>query len=380
MSKEKVRILLLYVSDMSGHRQAARTIKQALQNSYPEVLIQEEDLFRHGNPFIECSLNSLYYTLIRVIPWFWDIIWDSKEIYWLTHVLRTSLYYVNYHRLYQEVIKPFNPRVVICTHCLSCAISSTIKRAKKLNYLLVAVPTDFYFNPYWFYNNVDIYFLPHDELSTNFIKRDISPEKIQITGIPISLDFCKLKQREELKKKWGIKDNFFTVLVMGGGQGIGSIKQTILVLNKARLPLQILAVTGINKTLKQKLQKVSSRISFPLKILGYVNEIDELMEISDLLISKSGGSTTAEALTKALPMGIIDSIPGQERRNKQLLLKKNLAFELTDKKDIIDLIEKLSDHFFNRENWEKRAKNLAYPKASQEIVHRVMELTTFRGN
>jgi len=167
---------------------------------------------------------------------------------------------------------------------------------------------------------------------------------------------------------------------MGGGQGIGSIKQTILVLNKARLPLQILAVTGINKTLKQKLQKVSSRISFPLKILGYVNEIDELMEISDLLISKSGGSTTAEALTKALPMGIIDSIPGQERRNKQLLLKKNLAFELTDKKDIIDLIEKLSDHFFNRENWEKRAKNLAYPKASQEIVHRVMELTTFRGN
>jgi len=372
--KKKARILLLYVSDISGHRQAARAIKQALNSFYPDVLIQEENLFRHGNPFVRCSLNSLYYTFIKVIPWFWDIIWDSKEVYWLTYALRIFLYYANYHRLYREVIKPFDPHAVICTHCLSCAISSTIKRAKKLNYSLVAVPTDFYLNPYWFYKNVDVYFLPHSELKADFIKRGISPEKIQITGIPISLDFCKLKQKEKLKKKWRIKDGLFTILVMGGGQGIGSIEETVLTLSEAHLPLQILAVTGINRKLKRKLQKISSQIDLPLKVLGYVNGIDELMEISDLLISKSGGLTTAEALSKALPMGIIDSIPGQERRNKQLLLKKNLAFELTNKKNIIDLIKKLSDHSFNREDWKERTKNLAYPRSSEEIARRVMEL------
>ncbi len=372
--KKRIRILLLYVSDITGHRQAAKAIKQALNRAYPDVLIREENLFRHGNPFMSYSLNALYYTFIKVIPWFWDIIWDSKEVYWLTHVLRIFLYHINYHRLYREVIVPFKPHIVICTHCLSCAISSTIKRAKKLDYLLIAVPTDFYLNPYWFYKNVDVYFLPHDELRDEFIKRGISPEKIHVTGIPISLGFCESKQKEKLKKKWKIEDNLFTVLVMGGGQGIGSIEETISALSEVHFPLQVLAVAGINRNLKRRLKKISSQTYLPLKILGFVDGIDELMEISDLLISKSGGLTTAEALSKALPMGIINSIPGQERKNKELLLKKNLAFELNSKENIIDLVKKLSNHSFDRREWREKTKSLAYPRASQEIADEVIEL------
>jgi len=369
-----MKILLLYVSDVLGHRQAARAIKQVFQQEYPQVTVREENLFRYGNPFVRCSLNSLYYAIIKLIPCFWNIIWDSKEVYWLTYLLRELLYRLNYHRLYREVIKPFNPDVVICTHSLACAISSTIKKEKKLNYLLAAVPTDFYLNPYWFYKNVDMYFLPQDKFSCNHLRWRVSPDKLCVTGIPILPEFSKSKDRSYLKKKWQIKKNLFTILIMGGGEGLGPIEDTVLALAKTSLPIQILVVTGTNRKLKKKLDRISQNIKLPLKVLGYVRQIDELLEISDLLITKPGGLTCAEALSKGLPMIILDSITGQEMRNKKLLLEKGLAFGLDNIDQVVSLVYNCINDGFNRELWRKKAKELSRPQASKEIVRKIMKM------
>lgn len=377
--KNSPRILLLYIGDVSGHGQGARAIKKAFQQEYPEVIVREENLFRHGNPFVRCSLDSLYNVLIRLTPWFWNIIWDSKEVYWLTYLLRGLLYRMNYHRLYREVIKPFNPQVVVCTHCLSCAICSTIKYEKNLNYFLIAVPTDFYLNPYWFYKNVDMYFLPQNNSSFEYLKRRIPSEKLLVTGIPISPEFVKSKDRFYLKDKWQLREDLFTILIMGGGQGLGAIKEVVLSLEKVSLPIQIMVVTGTNRSLKRDLRKISSRLKFPFKILGYVREIDELMEISDLLITKPGGLTTAEALSKGLPMVVVDSIAGQERRNKELLLKKSLAFNLDDPEQVVSLVKNCINGGFNRKLWEERAKQLARPNASLEIACKIMKMLKYQG-
>lgn len=377
--RQDLRILLLYVGDVSGHRQGARAIKQAFQKDYPWIKVKEVNIFRHGNPFIRCSLDSLYYALIKLTPWFWDIIWDSKEVYWLTYLLRYLLYRMNYHRLYREVIKPFDPQVVVCTHSLSCAISSTIKSEKNLNFLLVAVPTDFYLNPYWFYKNVDMYFLPQNSLSFERLKRKISVEKLQVTGIPVSLEFLKSKDKLYLRNKWKIRDDLFTILIMGGGQGLGDMKEIVLALQEVSFPIQVVVVTGTNRSLKRNLSKLSFKLNFPFRVLGYVREIDELMEISDLLITKPGGLTTAEALSKGLPMIVMDSIAGQERRNKKLLLEKGLAFDLEDPKYLIALLEKFMDGGFDRKIWSSRAKELARPQASREIVNKIMEMLREKG-
>jgi len=370
-----MRALLLYISDVLGHRQAARAVKQAFRKKYPQVTIREEDLFRYGNPFIEYILNSLYYAIIKLTPWFWNIIWDDKEVYWLTYLLRETLYKLNYHKFYRKVIKPFNPDVVICTHSLSCAISSTIKREKKLDYLLIAIPTDFYLNPYWFYKNVDMYFLPQDNLTSNHLKWKVTPNKLCVTGIPILPEFSKSKDKSYLKKKWQVKNNLFTILVMGGGEGLGPIEDAVLAFKEVSFPLQVLVVTGINRNLKRNLDKISPKLNFPLKVWGYVREIDELMEISDLLISKPGGLTTAEALSKGLPMIVLDSITGQEMRNKGLLLEKGLAFNLGNKEEIVSIVSRCINDGFDRNLWRKRAKELSRPNASWEIVHKIVEMT-----
>jgi len=236
------------------------------------------------------------------------------------------------------------------------------------------VPTDFCLNPYWFYRNVDMHFLPQDKSSCNHLGWKVSPDKLCVTGIPISPEFSKSKDRSYLKKRWQIEDNLFTILIMGGGEGLGPIKEVVFALEKVSLPLQALVVTGINRKLKKNLCKISQELNFPLKVLGYVREIDELMEISDLLITKPGGLTCAEALSKGIPIVILDSITGQEMRNKKLLLEKGLAFSLDSPDQVVSLVRGCINDGFNRELWRKRAKELSRPQASKEIVHKIMKM------
>ena len=299
-------------------------------------------------------------------------------MYWLTYGLRSILYQLNWFRLYREVILPFSPHAIICTYSLACAMCATIKKKKHSDFLLAAVSTDFSLNPYWFDKSVDVYFLPHEGLRKKLIKEGISPGKLCTVGIPISMDFSEPKNEEDLRKKWQVRKDLFTILLMGGGLGMGSLKEIVVTLDSSHLPIQLLVVTGINRRLKRKLQELESHLNLPLKVLGYIKKVDELMEISDLLISKPGGLTTAEALVKKLPLGIIDSLAGQERRNQQLLSEKGVTFELKDKEDLIDLIQGFLNNSFDLTQWRQGVSRLARPQATQEIVEKLVSLTKER--
>ncbi len=373
-----MKILLLYVSRVSGHRRAAEAIEQALKRLYPQIKVKKEDLFKHGNPLVRKILDDLYYAAIKVTPRFWGFLWDSDLIYWLTYVLREFSCRLNSFRLYKEVIVPFNPQVVICTHGLPLALCSTIKRRRKLDYLLVAVPTDYSLHPYWTYNNVDLYFLAHEGMKESLRKKGISQDKVQICGIPVSPIFSEDTDKEGLKDKWQIRHDLFTILLMGGGQGIGPFRRTVDALNGLGLPIQLLIVTGTNDGLKKELQEIESELSIPIKILGYTRKINELMEISDLLISKPGGLTIAEALVKDLPLGIQDYLAGQERKNQEFLLKKKIAFNLQGEKEMISLIQSFLDGSFDFENWQIRKRELVKPKAALDIARRIVELANER--
>lgn len=373
-----MKILLLYVSRVSGHRRAAEAIEQALERLYPQIKVKKEDLFKHGNPLVRKILDDLYYAAIKVTPQFWGFLWDSDLIYWLTYALREFSCLLNSFRLYKEVIVPFNPQVVICTHGLPLALCSTIKRRRKLDYLLVAVPTDYSLHPYWTYNNVDLYFLAHEGMKESLRKKGISQDKVQICGIPVSPIFSEDTDKEGLKDKWQIRHDLFTILLMGGGQGIGPFRRTVDALNELGLPIQLLIVTGTNDGLKKELQEIESELSIPIKILGYTRKINELMEISDLLISKPGGLTIAEALVKDLPLGIQDYLAGQERKNQEFLLKKKIAFNLQGEKEIVSLIQSFLDGSFDFENWQIRKRELVKPKAALNLARKIVELANER--
>ena len=375
MENQNLRVLLLSVGTLSGHRQAAEAIKQTLKKLYPDAETQNVNLFRYANSFWVCLLDGLYHAILKFVPWFWNLIWDSKEVYWLTYGLRSTLCQLNWFRLYREVIRPFSPHVIICTYSLACAMCAIIKKKKRSDFLLAAASTDFSLNPYWFDNSVDVYFLPHEALRKKLIKKGISPGKLCTVGIPISMNFSEPKNKDDLRKRWQVRKDLFTILLMGGGLGMGSLKEIVVTLDNSHLPIQLLVVTGINRRLKRKLQALESHLNLPIKVFGYIKKIDELMEISDLLISKPGGLTTAESLVKKVPLAIVDSLAGQERRNQQLLSERGITFELKDKEDLIDLIRGFLNNSFDLTQWQHGVSSLARPQATQEIVEKLVSLT-----
>jgi processive 1,2-diacylglycerol beta-glucosyltransferase len=196
--------------------------------------------------------------------------------------------------------------------------------------------TDFAPHSFWVYNEVDFYVVPSELTSQELSRKGVPPEKICVLGIPIDPRFAKTIDVVEVRAQYGLDKDIPVVLVMGGGHGLGPIKQIIRELDECELPMQMMVVCGLNRRLygwmvRQKFQK-------RVLIFKYTGEIDRLMSASNLVITKPGGITTAESLAKGLPMVILNPIPGQEARNTDFLVDAQAAFSAESVADVVPAV------------------------------------------
>ena len=176
-----------------------------------------------------------------------------------------------------------------------------------------------------------------------------------------------------------MKTNLPKILIMGGGQGLGPVKTIIKSLEKIKKDFQGLIVTGINKKLYRSLKKKIKKSKSKFLLFGFIDNINELMEISDIIITKPGGVTTAEALAKKLPMVIVKPIPGQEASNTAYLMKKGAAIKCDDPKKINLAIEDLLDNPAKLKQLSESAGRISKPNASLDVASLVLELAGRRG-
>jgi processive 1,2-diacylglycerol beta-glucosyltransferase len=193
-------------------------------------------------------------------------------------------------------------------------------------------------------------------------------------GIPVDPIFNKKLDRQLLKSWYGIDQERTVILVMGGGQGLIPIREIVMALQEVRHPIHIIAVAGGNRSLRTKLEDVRERCRTPLTIYGYVNEIDALMEMSDLLISKPGGLTSSEALVKKLPMLIFKPLPGQESKNTEFLVENNAALKVDHVDEIPGIIEELLGKPGQLEEVRQRIDSVRKPNAATDIAKALVEL------
>jgi processive 1,2-diacylglycerol beta-glucosyltransferase len=238
----------------------------------------------------------------------------------------------------EDIIEQEKPYLVICTHPFT---SSSVSRLKRLGYLftLCTVITDFHVHGAWVHSEVDIYLVSSEDVSSQLIKMGIPKNRLIVTGMPMSSNFWTRKNKQEIRKKLKLK-NIPSVLIMGGGLGLGGISQLAYELLKWKEKIQVIICTGKNEKLRKTLLKDEMFHHPHVHIIGFVDHIDEWMEATDLLITKPGGLTCYEALSKGLPMYIFQPIPGHEERNCDYLVKNRLAIKISELNNINDLIRK----------------------------------------
>jgi processive 1,2-diacylglycerol beta-glucosyltransferase len=368
----KKNILLMYITDVSGHRSAAAAIEKALQMVSGNVEITSINAFKYTNPISEKIVNRVYTAVIKKTPKIWDYMYDNPKVKQSLERFKELVHRNNSPKL-QKLFETVQPDAVVCTQAFPCGMVADYKKWTGSRLPLFGVLTDFVPHSYWIYDDVDYYITPADEVSQRLMKKGVAAEKIKALGIPFDPAFNQCGDLADVRKHLHLDPRVKTILIMGGGQGLGPIKTLYKSLEKVDLPLQEIIVCGTNKKLYHQLKRKIKRSKHAVSLCGYVNNVNELMAVSDLIITKPGGITTAEALSKGLPMIIIKPLPGQEMNNTQFLMNEHAAVKLDRAKDIHSVVEELLGDPAKLSSLAKAAARIGKPDAAFDIAKFIIE-------
>lgn len=344
-----MKILVSYASAGAGHKRCAEAIYDLLKRETNQQ-VSLVDCLDYTN-FLFKFLYSFGYTfLITYLPSLWSALFKftNLSIFFITtRPLQQLIHNLSAIRFIKFLIEErFD--YCICTQFLSSEIVSRLKTQRRINTKLVCVITDYNVHHLWLAEGVDIYIVACRETKQRLIQLGVAEEKIKVTGIPVNLRFLTQPDKLQLLNKLGLKSNLFTVLILTGAFGIGPLQKIVAALEDR---FQLLVVCGNNKKLLRKLNSIKN---IDTHVYGLVDNVDELMAVSDLVITKPGGLTISEALVRHLPMLFILSIPGQETENARLMINYNIGLMAKNSGEI----KKLLTAFMVNRN------TLAYMKAN----------------
>lgn len=374
MEKERPKnVLLMYISENSGHYCASLAIEKALKTANPDINTLNINAANYTNPIMEKIINRTYMGIIKRRPEVWEYLYDNPKIVKNTQLLRELIHKFNSKKL-MNLLEDFFPKVICCTQAFPCGLVSDYKKTYGLPATLIGVLTDYMPHSYWIYDNVDYYVVPTEDAKARLIEDGIPEEKIKMFGIPINLNFSIDMDKEIIFKKFNIDWQLPVILLMGGSQGLGPIVELTHSLDRLKTEFQLIIVCGRNSKLKRSLEKRKGRFKKKILILEYVDNINELMSIASLIITKPGGLTTAEALSKNLPMLLVNPIPGQEENNTKFLLKAGVAIRAKQEEDIPILVTELLCSKNKLNQMREQAKGLGKPSSTIDLVSFILHL------
>lgn len=372
-----VRMLFLYVSFSSGHQRAAEAIMEAFKRLYPKVETKGLNSFNYVSPGVEKIVGRTYLEMLKRTPQIWGYLYDNRSVVEATAEIRSLLSRLNSGK-FKKLINSFSPDVVVCTQAAPCAVISNLKRKQHKSLKLIAVITDFKAHAYWICDNVDLYIVPTNEVKSDLIKQGIDKDSIKVLGIPVDPKFQSIVAKTKARQNLKLNSDLTTILVMGGGQGFGPIKEILGELSLIKTHFQVIIIAGRNKKLYRSLRKMHKKFPFPVNVMGFTKRIEKVMDAADVIITKPGGMTASEALVKGLPMIIVDPIPGQEERNSQFLVKQKVALRIDDISDIHKIITELLHPSSILKQMSMRALDLSKPNAARDCSQVIMNLVDYK--
>jgi len=367
------RIILMYISEISGHHSATLAIEKAVKILSPETETLNINAFNYTNPISEKIINRLYMGLIKRTPGIWDYLYDNPGVVKNIERLKRSIHRMNSPKL-KILFDKFKPDAIVCTQAFPCGMVADFKKTYHSRIPLVAVLTDYIPHSYWIYDTINYYITPSEEVTLRLLKKGVAQKKIKSLGIPIDPQFNTKVSKETVMRRLGLNPDLPVVLIMGGGQGLGPIKTMVKSLEKVKPKLQEIIVTGINKKLYRSLKRKVKKYKKKILLLQYMDNVNELMNVADIIVTKPGGITITEALAKKTPMIIIKPIPGQETSNTAYLTEKQAAIKINKARDINAVIEDLLLNPNKLKRLSEACGRISKPTASLDIAKLLLDL------
>ncbi|CDF57239.1 MGDG synthase family glycosyltransferase [Thermobrachium celere] len=367
-----MKILCLTVSAGSGHIKAAEALEKYFLSHYENIHFETVDTLKYINPIIDKIIVGGYLKSLKRTPSLYGKLYkfaETEDALSNLSSLVNELLSIKIKGLIEEL----NPDVIVCTHPFPIEMVSKLKKKNKVEVPCIAILTDYAPHSFWFYSHIDAYVIPNEDFIQDLIEKGISRDTIYPLGIPVSEEFLITIDKKEAKSTLELDDKF-TILLMGGGLGIGNIKDIFEKLAFSKLDIQIIACAGQNVKLKNQLLEISSRSYKKTVIFDYTDNINLLMSASDLLISKPGGLTITEALIKELPIVINSVIPGQEEKNADYLLNNGIAARIYSEDSVISILMQIMNSKVRLKHMKECCREKAKPNATRDICNLIIDL------
>ncbi|MFZ5352459.1 MAG: MGDG synthase family glycosyltransferase [Bacillota bacterium] len=364
-----MNILIFSVSIGNGHDQVAHTLRNEIIHANNKARVKIINTINFISPLLDKVILDSYMNILKFYPKAWGMLYEKTnkldpviDVNEIANRLMTS-------RLQKSIIN-FNPDAIICTHSFPSAIISRLKQKKLPNYPLLTVITDYNIHSSYINDGTDKYVIAHENLIHAMESYGVNSSRVLPFGIPIKHEFSMPLDRKDIIKKQHLEDKR-TILVMGGGLGLGDINNIVKELDSRLDNIQIIAVAGRNHRLELKLKSMVTRNKFV--VYGFVSNIHELMEISDCMISKPGGVTTAEILCKQKPLIIFSPLPGQEYENTEYLMNSGVAVSTSETKKIPMLINHILNDEIRIKCMKELIGGLRKPYAASDVVRYIID-------
>ncbi|SHF41129.1 processive 1,2-diacylglycerol beta-glucosyltransferase [Caldanaerobius fijiensis DSM 17918] len=366
------RILILSEKVGEGHERAAKAVQKAIYTLEFAAHVLILNPWKTFYPALTQLSTETYLMTLKVKPELWGYIYDKERAQKgkkIIKVVGKGIYFQM-----ERVLKHFKPDFILCTHPFTYyAIYHFKKELVKNGVTIASIITDYDIHGYWIDDCVDIYFVASDDIKQKIADNGVRPDNIYVTGIPVDPSFSKRPDKYKTRIKLGLDVERPVVLIMGGGLGLGNIESIAQEISKVRRNYQVIIIAGSNEELKNKAMAIARESLTPMHVTGFVNNINEYMAASDLIVTKAGGLTISEALAMELPIIINTALPGQEMYNLDFLLKKQAAIKANGAKDIIAAIDQLLTNAELYETIKENCRKISKPNSAIDVAKIILD-------
>lgn len=337
---KQLRVLVFSATFGNGHLRAAEAVIEGIRIKVPSAIIIHLDYGDFLSKRFNTMIKSVYCEMIKRTPKLWGQLYYKTSKVQRKSTIQRIMNQVG-RSDFLKYIEGFSPDLIVCTYPLVSSILAQLRLDQVLQVPLITVITDYTAHSLWAHPGVDRYMVACTEVREILVSRGINAQKIHVSGIPISPRFEGDFDRLDIIHKLGLNPELPIFLIMGGAHvGLNSVKRICKKLADSDVPVQTIIVCGKNKKMYHVLEQLVPRDHNLIVQLGYVHNIEELMAVSSLIITKAGGLTISEALTKHLPIVIYEPIPGQEEENALFLQKIGAGYVAKTEDDLIDLLNR----------------------------------------
>ena len=360
----------------AGHTAAAQAIEDALHERDPQTACHIVNCYKYAASLVSRVVSDGYIGMVKTIPQMYRFLYARAERATQIGPFRAWVHQFTAGNL-RALMERLRPDVVVCTHAFPCGVMSEYKKQFADAPPVVGVVTDFVVHSFWIHRNIDAYAVATPEMRNSLASRGVAKDHVIVAGIPVAPAFAQAPvNREALREQLGIPGNRGSVLMMSGGLGIGPLEMMIQALDEVEIPLSAIAIVGRNARLQQRVLEAAQHAHYPLRVLSFVENVYDYMHAADVLVSKPGGLTSAEALVAGIPMVLVKPLPGQEERNTRYLVERNVALRSKNQRALTRTVSQLLGTPALRERMQDAARKVAKPNAASDIAALVRDVVT----